>query len=147
MQIICLEELMLVYYGNNSVSNCPTSRVARGNLTLRLSQNRTWQSPVIRLFPSNQFGLALFTLFLPLLVDNIIRPDGASPWLLSHYRTFNATTGYSAPVLRIGTLALIAVTTCAAPLTSKRQVLTFPTNPCYQVTPYFTPDAAWAGYR
>ena len=97
--------------------------------------------------PIQPFGLVLFTLFLPLLVDNIIRPDGASPSLLSHYRTFNATTGHSAPVLRIGTLALVAVTTCAAPLTSKRQVLTFPTKPYYQVTPYFTPDAAWAGYR
>lgn len=43
------------------------------------------------------FGLVLFTLFLPLLVDNIIRPDGASPSLLSHYRTFNATTGHSRP--------------------------------------------------
>ena len=45
--------------------------------------------------------------FLPLLVDLIIKPDEPTPSLRLHYRDFNATTGWSATVLRIGTLTLV----------------------------------------
>ena len=45
--------------------------------------------------------------FLPFLVDLIIKPDKPTPSLRLHYRDFNATTSWSAPVIRIGTLILV----------------------------------------
>ena len=44
---------------------------------------------------------------LPSRVANIIKPDNAAPSVQFHYRTFFPTTGCSAPVSRIGTLALV----------------------------------------
>ena len=44
---------------------------------------------------------------LPSLVGQRIRPDDPTPSLHPHYRDFNATMGQSAPVPRIGTLALV----------------------------------------
>jgi hypothetical protein len=39
-------------------------------------------------------------------VAPITSPDNDAPSIQSHYRTFNSITGVSAPVPRIGTLAL-----------------------------------------
>jgi hypothetical protein len=50
-------------------------------------------------------GLALW--LLPSLVGQTVRPDDPTPSLHPHYRDFNATTGRSAPVPRIGTLTLV----------------------------------------
>jgi len=53
------------------------------------------------------------------------RLDNGAPSVQSHYRTFCPTTNTSAPVPRIGTLALVVSSTCAAPFASGRQVLLF----------------------
>src|SRR5438552_4153677 len=51
-------------------------------------------------------GFALVTRLLPLPVGRLPQQDTAAPSVQSHYRTFIPTTGCSAPVPRIGTLAL-----------------------------------------
>ena len=43
---------------------------------------------------------------LPSLVGQTVRPDDPTPSLHPHYRNFNATTSWSAPVPRVGTLTL-----------------------------------------
>ncbi|MDO9581128.1 MAG: hypothetical protein Q7J06_11295, partial [Bacteroidales bacterium] len=43
------------------------------------------------------------------MVDQTIRPDDPTPSLHSHYRNFNTTTSWSAPVPRIGTLILVVL--------------------------------------
>jgi hypothetical protein len=73
-------------------------------------------------------GLALPTKLLPSPVGLGPRLNNAAPSVQSHYRTFNPTTGCSAPVPRIGTLALSVSANWASPLTSGRQVLTFHTR-------------------
>ncbi|MGD0237507.1 MAG: hypothetical protein ABSC55_23630, partial [Syntrophorhabdales bacterium] len=50
-------------------------------------------------------GLTLW--LLPSLVGQTVRPDDPTPSLHLHYRDFNATTGQSVPVPRIGTLTLV----------------------------------------
>jgi hypothetical protein len=54
-------------------------------------------------------GFALSKRLLPLPVDLPIRPDGVTPSLQPHYRTFLTTTGDSAPVPRFGTRALVGL--------------------------------------
>ena len=44
---------------------------------------------------------------LPFRVDSKIELNDAAPLLHSHYKSFNTTTGCSAPVPRIGTLLLV----------------------------------------
>ena len=51
--------------------------------------------------------LCLTPWLLPSLVDQTIRPDDPTPSLHLHYRDFNTTTSWSAPVPRIGTLTLM----------------------------------------
>jgi hypothetical protein len=53
----------------------------------------------------------LISWLLPSLVDQTIRPDDPTPSLHSHYRNFNTTTSWSAPVPRIGTLILVVSST------------------------------------
>jgi hypothetical protein len=48
----------------------------------------------------------LSTEVLPSQVAPITLPDNDAPSIQSHYRTFISTAGVSAPVPRIGTLAL-----------------------------------------
>jgi len=60
--------------------------------------------PIPRFGISN--GFALFTWLLPLLVGLVPEPDNATPSVQSDYRTFDPTTGCSAPVPRFGTLIL-----------------------------------------
>src|SRR5687768_419418 len=52
-------------------------------------------------------GLAVTAGFLPLQVDPGIGPDKAAPSVQPHYRAFIPTTDCSAPVPRLGTLALV----------------------------------------
>jgi hypothetical protein len=49
---------------------------------------------------------ALFTEVLPIRVASITLLDNDAPSLHAHYKRFNTTKGISAPVPRIGTLAL-----------------------------------------
>ena len=51
--------------------------------------------------------LCLTPWLLPSLVDQTVRPDDPTPSLHPHYRDFNTTTSWSAPVPRIGTLTLM----------------------------------------
>jgi hypothetical protein len=51
-------------------------------------------------------GFALVTQLLPSPVGHLPQQDTAAPSVQSHYRTFIPTMGCSAPVPRIGTLAL-----------------------------------------
>jgi hypothetical protein len=103
------------------------SRVAQGNFTPRPSQIRTWTSPLIRLLSSHRSSQrpCLTSWLLPLLVDQTVRPDDPIPSLHLHYRDFNTTTSWSAPVLRIGTLTLVGPPIWVSPLSSERQVPTF----------------------
>ena len=78
-------------------------------------------------------GFALSTELLPLLVGSEPRLNNAAPLVRCHYSTFNPTTGRSAPVLRIGTLALAVLAARTSPFASERQVLTFHTR-------------AWSGF-
>ena len=57
--------------------------------------------------PVHSQRLCLTPWFLPLLVDQIARPDDPTPSLHLHYRDFNTTARWSAPVPRIGTLILV----------------------------------------
>ena len=104
------------------------SRVARGNFTPRPSRNRTGASRLIRLLspgqgclspPSSSPSLGCpdemtepltsFPRQVPphrWVVPTTKRDDWA-PSLQTHYRPFAATTSPSAPVPRIGTLALV----------------------------------------
>ena len=62
---------------------------------------------------------------IPLRVVRWIEPDDDAPSVQPHYRTFFPTMGISAPVLRIGTQTLTAVTAWVSPFTSERQVPVF----------------------
>ncbi len=53
---------------------------------------------------------------LPFLVGSLLKLNDSAPSLQSHYRTFIATTGRSAPVLRIGTLTLVGLPLGLLPL-------------------------------
>src|SRR5918992_1886617 len=52
-------------------------------------------------------GFALSKRFLPSLVDHSIKLNNVAPSLQPHYRAFLTTTRDSAPVPRLGTLALV----------------------------------------
>ena len=54
-----------------------------------------------------QNGVALFARYLPSVVNEQIKVDTAVPSLHPHYRDFNTTTSWSAPVPCIGTLTLM----------------------------------------
>src|SRR5262249_7845534 len=60
------------------------------------------------------------------------RLNNTAPSLRPHYRTFLTTTGCSAPVLRVGTLALAVGAACGFSLhavgVTEQQVLTFRTK-------------------
>ena len=101
-------------------------RVGKGSFTPNLSQNRTWQSPVIRLFlpqsVSNQ-GLSAHcspNLLRPVLIPAfaVSNSDSRDKWVPSlhpHYKGFNTTTNPSAPVCCIG-IRPRGFSTCAFPL-------------------------------
>ncbi len=58
----------------------------------------------------------------------MVKQNDAAPSVQFHYRTFLPTTDDSAPVLRIGTLALVVLATWTSPFTSERQVPEFLTK-------------------
>ena len=62
---------------------------------------------------------------LPSLVDLSIKLDTAAPSLQFHYRTFFTTPGCSAPVSRLGTLALMGASPLCFSLSIRKQVPTF----------------------
>jgi len=78
-------------------------------------------------------GFALSTELLPLPVGSGPQLNNAAPSVRCHYSTLTPPTGRSAPVPRIGTLALAVFAAWASPFASERQVLTFHTR-------------AWSGF-
>ena len=80
---------------------------------------------------------------LPRTVDLQTTLNCPAPSLRPHYRALTATTGRSAPVPRIGTLALAASAACGSPSCgqqhrpslSGRQVLLFCASACDELTP------------
>ena len=81
--------------------------------------------------------------FLPRGVDLHTTVNCPAPSLRPHYRALTATTGRSAPVPRIGTLALAVFAACGSPSRgqkpepslSGRQVLLFHASACDELTP------------
>ena len=81
--------------------------------------------------------------FLPRRVDLHTTVNCPAPSLRPHYRALTATTGRSAPVPRIGTLALAVFAACGSPSRgqkprpslSGRQVLLFHASACDELTP------------
>ena len=81
--------------------------------------------------------------FLPRTVDLHTAVNCPAPSLGPHYRALTATTGRSAPVPRIGTLALAVFAACGSPprgqklrpSLSGRQVLLFHASACDELTP------------
>ena len=81
--------------------------------------------------------------FLPRTVDLHTTVNCPAPSLRPHYRALTATTGRSAPVPRIGTLALAVSAACGSPSRgqkpwpslSGRQVLLFHASACGELTP------------
>ena len=81
--------------------------------------------------------------FLPRGVDLQTTLNCPTPSLRPHYRALTATTGRSAPVPRIGTLALAVFAACGSPSRgqkpqpslSGRQVLLFCASACDELTP------------
>ena len=67
--------------------------------------------------------------------------DDITPWLHPHYRDFNATMGYSAHRLRIGTVALAGFPLEALALNTGTYVPAFPIRALCQVHAAFMPDA------
>ena len=80
---------------------------------------------------------------LPRRVDLHTTVNCPAPSLRPHYRALTATTGRSAPVPRIGTLALAVFAACGSPSCgqkpwpslSGRQVLLFRASACDELTP------------
>ena len=80
---------------------------------------------------------------LPRTVDPKTALNCPAPPLRPHYRTLTATTSRSAPVPRIGTLALAVSAACGSPSRgqkprpslSRRQVLLFHASACDELTP------------
>ena len=81
--------------------------------------------------------------FLPRRVDLQTTLNCPAPSLRPHYRALTATTSRSAPVPRIGTLALAEFAACGSPprgqkpqpSLSQRQVLLFHASACDELTP------------
>ena len=73
--------------------------------------------------------------------------DDVTPSVQCHYNPFFPTTGYSAPVPRIGTLSLMGVTHSEFSLNIEATGSQVPRNSLSQGHATFMPDAAWAVNR
>jgi hypothetical protein len=125
------------------------SRVARGNFTPRPSRNRTWASRLIRLLSISQNTASLYQKAppLPCRVDQKVKPIDPTPSLHLHYRDFSTNTGWSAPVLRIGTLTLMGSSHLSFSLNIEATGSHVPRKSLDQVHAIFMPDAAQAVNR
>jgi hypothetical protein len=94
-----------------------------------------------------QNGLALSTWVLPVTVAHATKPNDAAPSVQPHYRTFNPTTSGSAPVPRIGTLALADAVRLDFSLRIGTTGSYVPHLSLYQGRAAYMPDADWAVRR
>src|SRR4029077_18615961 len=92
-------------------------------------------------------GLALSTRLLPSLVDLRRELNNAAPSLRSHYRPFITITGCSAPVLRIGTLALMGASHLSVSLGSGATGSHVPCKSQTQSHAAFMPDVVRTSIR
>ena len=94
---------------------------------------------------SNDFALS--TRILPSPVVLAPELNNATPSLQPHYRTFNTTTGCSAPVPRIGNLTLIGTAYLGFSLNIGATGSRVPQGSLVKSHAAFMPDAAWAEIR
>ncbi len=92
----------------------------------RLALTRLYASHTSRFAISNDF--ASTTRVIPLQVVHAAKPNNGAPSVRPHYKAFSPTTSASAPVLRIGTLALAEAIRLGFSLGIGRQVPTFLTE-------------------
>src|SRR6185312_11517535 len=91
--------------------------------------------------------LCLVHRLLPFPVGQWPRPNNAAPSLRPHYRAFHATTGCSAPALRIGTLALAVGAFAASPFAPSARRSTgshVPYDSLVELRAAYMPDVARA---
>ena len=81
---------------------------------------------------------------LPLRVAHITKPDDAAPSVQPHYRAFIPTTSDSAPVPRIGTLALAEAIRLSFSLCIGTTGSYVPHQSLDQGHAAFMPDAGWS---
>ena len=111
--------------------------------TVRLDLLPRLEDETLRNFKRLQLLLRSICRLLPRGVDLQTTVNCPAPSLRPHYRALTATTGRSAPVSRIGTLALAVSAACGSPSRgqqrrpslSGRQVLLFCASACDELTP------------
>src|SRR5580692_7572119 len=92
-------------------------------------------------------GFALVMRLLPSPVGRLPQQDTAAPSVQSHYRTFIPTTGCSAPVPRIGTLALAGTSRLSFSLHIGTTGSRVPQKSLIRVHAASKPDAVRAGLQ
>src|SRR4029450_3335155 len=102
--------------------------------------------PALIVQPSTK-GLALSMQLLPLPVGHWTSLGNGVPSVQSHYRTFLPTTNPSAPVLRLGTLALMGAAHLSFSLRSGATGSHVPYQSPDQGHAASMPDAVWAVHR
>ena len=111
--------------------------------TVRLDLLPRLKNETLSNFKRLQLLLRSICRLLPRTVDLQTTLNCPAPSLRPHYRALTATTGRSAPVPRIGTLALAVSAACGSPSRgqkprpslSGRQVLLFHASACDELTP------------
>ena len=93
------------------------------------------------------YGFALSMELLPFPVGSRLELNNATPLLQRHYSAFNAITGCSAPVPRIGTLILAGTACLDFSLRIGATGSRVPHRSLDQSHAAFMPDAAWAEIR
>src|ERR1019366_6419053 len=121
---------------NSSIVCSSTPAVPRFALT------RLYASHTSRFVIPN--GFALSTQVLPLQVAREIKLNNAAPSVQFHYRTFDPTTSDSAPVPRIGTLALVDAVHLSFSLYIGATGSYVPYHSLIRTHATFMPDADWA---
>ena len=93
------------------------------------------------------YGFALSTRILPSPVVLAPELNNATPSLQPHYRTFNTTTGCSAPVPRFGNLTLAGTACLGFSLNIGATGSRVPHESLVKSHAAFMPDVAWAEIR
>ncbi len=107
----------------------------------------THTAPVVRPLAHGANDIASSTGLRPLPVGPGPRLNNAAPSVQSHYRTFIPTTSCSAPVLRIGTLALAVLAACGVSLNIGTTSSHVPYKSLVERRATDMPDAARADFR
>ena len=125
---------------SKSAIDCPSTPAAPWLAFTRLKASQTSRFEI-----SN--GFASITGSSCITVGLWPRLNNAAPSVQPHYRTFIPTTGCSAPVLRIGTLALAVLAACGVSLGIGTTGSHVPYESLVELRATYTPDAARAVFR